>query len=202
MNQKKSNKSLSVNELAARLAEGDKYAIAEIYKKTYTPLFYFGLQIVGNHQAELVEDVLQELFLWLAKNYQKTALINNLEGYLYQAVRQNLQQKAKAKQDKNAIRQRYLNRTAPNHEKNAPSPQSELLKAEQKLIDKIQLDQEIQTLPTYQKEVLYLRFFEDRSYRDIAEILSINSQVARNYVFKALTTLRKNMKKLPLLSFL
>lgn len=190
-----------LNELAAKLAKGDAMAIAQIYKQTYTSLLYFGLQVAGKYQQNLVEDTIQDLFIWLAKNYRKVADIQNIEAYLFQSLRRNLQQKLQASQEKLKVRKRYLNRTSPNQNSTIPSIETHLIQQEQTTANKEALNEKLSKLPTYQKEVLYLRFYENRSYKEIAAILSVNAQVARNYVFKALTVLRKRMNKLPFLLF-
>jgi len=176
-------------------------AIAQIYEQTYTSLLYFGLQVVGKHQQPLVEGIIQDLFIWLAKNYLKVADIQNIEAYLYQSLRRNLQQKLQAAQEKRKAQKRYLKRTTPNQDATIPSIENGLIQQEQTTANKELLNDKLSELPTYLKEVLYLRFYEDRSYKEIAEILSVNAQVARNYVFRALTVLRKRMNKLPFLFF-
>lgn len=190
-----------LNDLAAKLAKGDAMAIAQIYEQTYTSLLYFGLQVVGKHQQPLVEGIIQDLFIWLAKNYLKVADIQNIEAYLYQSLRRNLQQKLQAAQEKRKAQKRYLKRTTPNQDATIPSIENGLIQQEQTTANKELLNDKLSELPTYLKEVLYLRFYEDRSYKEIAEILSVNAQVARNYVFRALTVLRKRMNKLPFLFF-
>lgn len=188
-----------LNICAANLAKGDALAIAEIYKQTYKPLIYFGLQVVGKHQQALVEETIQELFIWLAKNYRQVGTIKHFEAYLYQSLRRNLMQHLQAAQTKEKTKKRFIERTKYLEHKNIPSPEKEFLDKEQRVIDKTKLDKELAELPTYQKEVLYLRFYEGHSYKEIAEILSVNAQVARNYVFRALSVLRKRMNKLPFL---
>ena len=190
-----------LNELAANLAKGDAMAIAQIYNQTYTALLYFGLQVVGKNQQILVEETIQELFIWLAKNYRQVGAIHNFEAYLYQSLRRNLLQHLQTSKTKEATKKRFLQRTKAAENTIVPSAEKELVDKEQKAINKGVLDKQIAELPTYQKEVLYLRFYEDRSYKEIAEILSVNAQVARNYVFRALSVLRKRMNKLPFLLF-
>ncbi len=185
----------------ANLTKGDSTAIAKIYELTYTHLYYFGLQIAGKHQQSLVEGIIQDFFIWLAKNYQKVNLEDNFEAYLYQSIRQNLKQQLQAQQAKTKAQQRYLLRSTPNIDTHQVSPEIDYLAKEAQILDKAKIDALLKDLPTYQKEVLYLRFYENRNYKEISEILSVNAQVARNYVFRAITTLRKKLLSLPFFSF-
>jgi len=195
------NSNPDLTQLAAQLANGNAMAIAQIYKQTYNPLLYFGLQVVGKHQQVLVEETIQELFIWLAKNYQQVGTIQHFEAYLYQSLRRNLKQHLQNARAKQATKNRFLQRTKAIENRIILSPEEQLLNKEQTALHKAALDKKIAKLPTYQKEVLYLRFYENRSYKEIAELLSINGQVARNYVFRALSVLRKQMNKLPFLFF-
>lgn len=199
-NQPLTNKN-KLAQLAANLAKGDAHAIADIYQYTYSNLYYFGIQIAGAHQQTLVEGTIQDFFIWLAKNYQKINLEDNFEAYLYHSIRRNIQQQLQAKQTKAKTQLRYLQRNAPNLETQQASPEVAYLAQEQKALDKAQVDALMQDLPTYQKEVLYLRFYENRNYKEIADILSINAQVARNYVFRAIKALRKKLLSLPFFNF-
>lgn len=195
------NATQPLTELVAKLAKGDALAIAQIYKQMYTALVYFGLQVVGKHQQDLVEETIQELFIWLAENYQQVGEIKHFEAYMYQSLRQNLVRQLQAKKAKINSRNRFLQRTRAFEKIKLDSPEKEFLDKEQAHINKIKLSKKLAALPTYQKEVLYLRFYEDRSYKEIAEILSVKAQVARNYVFRALSTLRQQMNKLPVFLF-
>lgn len=156
-------------------------------------MYRFGLQIAGRHEQVLVEGAIQDFFIWLAKNYRKVDLKDNFEAYLYQSIRRNIQQQLQAQQSKSKSKQRYLQRTTPNIDTHQVSPETDYLAKEVQAINKALVDMAIHDLPAYQKEVLYLRFYENRSYKEIAEILSVNAQVARNYVYRALTVLRNKL---------
>ncbi len=118
---------------------------------------------------------------------------DNFEAYLYQSIRRNIQQQLQAHQAKVKVQQRYLQRNTPNIDIDQVSPETEYLAKEVQAINKALVDTAIHDLPDYQKEVLYLRFYENRNYKEIAEILSVNGQVARNYVYRALTVLRNKL---------
>ena len=94
-----------------------------------------------------------------------------------------------------------LERNTPNIATHQTSPEKDYLAIEAQALDKAKVDALMQALPAYQKEVLYLRFYENRNYKEIAAILSVNAQVARNYVFRALSVLRKKLLSMPFFSF-
>jgi DNA-directed RNA polymerase specialized sigma24 family protein len=54
--------------------------------------------------------------------------------------------------------------------------------------------EEINRLPKRQHEAIFLRFYEELSYEDIAAIMNLNYQGARNIIYKSVKALRKNME--------
>lgn len=46
-------------------------------------------------------------------------------------------------------------------------------------------------LPDHQREIIYLRYYEEMSYKEICQVLDINHQVARNYASRAIKQLKK-----------
>jgi RNA polymerase sigma-70 factor (ECF subfamily) len=53
------------------------------------------------------------------------------------------------------------------------------------------LFKELNTLSPRQKEIVYLKFYNELSYQEIAEVTSLNYQSVRNYMHQALMALRK-----------
>jgi len=185
---------ISIEKLALEVAQGNEQALAKLYKLCRPSLVYYGLRIAGRQNESVVNEVIQEFFLWIAENYHKLNNIQNFEAYLYQSFRRNLQQKNLAKADKRKIKERYIKRTDPLQEKLTPSPEFHFIKEEEKSLKQIKLQKAMAQLPPYQREILHLRYFEEREYEEIASLLSISQQVARNYVYRAIQNLRKLLK--------
>lgn len=55
------------------------------------------------------------------------------------------------------------------------------------------LQQNINNLPSRQKEIIYLKFEEEMEYPEIAFILNISVESARKLLYRALVTLRKTI---------
>src|SRR6185503_17562270 len=49
----------------------------------------------------------------------------------------------------------------------------------------------INQLPARQKEIIYLKIYQQLSYDEISEVMNINYQVARNLMTQALRSLKK-----------
>lgn len=176
--------------LAQQLALGDDAAIALLYRKYFHRLLYYGLQVSGNYQQNEVEDVIQDLFIWLAENHRQIATVKDFEAYLFQSLRRNLQQKYTARRRRRNSFQRYLIYQPTDTEKTYHSPEFLHIQQEEERHLKDLIRRQLEQLPDYQREVLYLRFFENRSYSEIASLLSVSHQVAYNYVSRGIKKLK------------
>ena len=178
---------LELEELLILLADRNINAFSEIYRRFFNPAFLFGLQVCD--QVDLVEDVVQDYFIWLLKNCTKVREVSNFESYVLQSIRKNIYTKLKLNNSKINTRQRYQERSLHlfNIQQNI---EDDLIERETILYRQNLISNELNKLPVRLKEVLYLRYFEEYSYDEIAEILGISNQVARNYASRAIKKLR------------
>lgn len=155
----------------------DKKKFEETYLNYYPKLMVYGKTMTKDEA--LIEDVIQELFLNLWQKKDMLLIRSSLDAYLYRSLRNNLIRKLKIKTHHTLVAEPgTVESTAADQEK------EEALE--------VLLDQ----LPPSQKEVLFLRYYQGRSYQEIAEILGIKYQVARNFAYRAIKFLKKNMKHL------
>ena len=184
-----------LKKLVQQLANGDAAAIDILYRLYFKRLQSYGRQIAGAHQADLVLSVIQEFYMWLVKNHQKMAAIEDFELYLFKSVRLNILNTLKKQQQKSIVAKKYVDSTQYTQAKTAPSPEEQLIDQESEQLQKDLIKQELKKLPTYQKEVLYLRYFQNYSYKEIGTILSVSEQVARNYAYRAVKGMKGRMKE-------
>lgn len=150
----------------------------KMYIKYYPLLLVYGKTITQNEQ--LVEDAIQELFLSFWKNKVDLSDKSSLEKYLIVSLRNNLFRKLKS----------------------PPVAELDINLPEDNLPDLLNLEKEAQLtllldeLPAQQREVLFLRYYKNISYQEIADILGTNYQVVRNYSYRAIQFLRNKMKNL------
>lgn len=182
--------------LAQRLAAGDESAIAFLYRQYYNRLLLYGLQVAGNFQQHEVEDVIQEFFMWMAEHYPKMAAVEDLEAYLFRSIRRNLHSRYTARQRSQASLKRYFERRLPQDDEFHHSPEQIQVRKEEEQHIQYVIRQQLQQLPDYQREVLYLRYFENRSYSEIADLLTLNHQVVYNYVSRGIKRLKKQFADL------
>lgn len=190
----------SLDTLISRLVAGDVEAFGSIYRMFYNKLLRYGTIITP--ETEIVEDAIQDLFMWILENPQKIEKVQNFEVYLFQSLKKNLRERIKRKTRSGAI----LHQFSRSQDLHSPEEniEQQIIRTEEQAFDRNWVKLQLNGLPPRQKEIIFLRYYEGLSYDEIAEIVSTNNQVIRNYVARALKQIRQagNLKKLLLLLFL
>ena len=151
-----------------------------MFREHYTLLFRFGSKFTTD--SELLEDCIQELFieLWQAKSRSP---VLSVKAYLLKSLKYKLLK---------SFRKR--NKTLSwEHNGDAVFEWSH----EDFLIEKYENDQKKQQvlgalgrLSNRQKEIVYLKYYQNLSYEEVSEIMNINYQVARNLLYQAIKSLK------------
>ena len=159
---------------------GDKEAFASLFREHYTVLFRFGSKFTPD--SELLEDCIQELFieLWQAKS--RTPVLS-VKAYLLKSLKYKL---LKSFRKKGKLLTLY-------HNGDAVFEWSH----EDFLIEKHDTDRKKQQvltalgrLSSRQKEIVYLKYYQNLSYEEVSEIMNINYQAARNLLYQAIKSLK------------
>ena len=157
------------------------------YEAHYAELYEYGRAVTGD--PALVQDLLQELFTWLLDHPASVAKVQEPKGYLMRSLHNN-------------IRKHYhgVKRGQKRHDVFAEQPrtaQQESVEEQIALQEREALQREVlkhclAELTPRQREIVYLRYYRNLPYAEIAEMLGIQEQVARNTNSRALKNLRQN----------
>lgn len=162
---------------------GDGSAFAKLFRQYYTPLLNYGSKFTK--QENLVEDCIQELFMDLWRGGGK-ADVQSVDAYLFCAFKFNLIKlvnKTKAialVEDMDSIEFQL-------------SPESILIDNEINEFLKMEMYKAFECLTPRQKEIIYLRVYQNLNYETVSELMEINYQAARNLFFKAISVLKKTV---------
>jgi len=148
----------------------------------YHPLLYrYGQKLSGN--SYLIEECIQELFIYILEQEIVLSTIQHIKAYLFTSFRRRLFKRIKA-----------------TNESISDLPSNIQFSPEDFLIQQEELEQKekwvqsaLNSLPWRQREVIYLRFFNNLTAKEIAEVMGIQSQVVSNVVYKALKKLRNEV---------
>lgn len=177
-----------MNEWNRFILDGNLDALSGIYYHYYDLLFTYGMKHNSNKQA--VEDAIQDVFLNLIKFRKTIGVVKNLPGYLVSTFRRQLF--LTIQKQKKTIVARKL-----------PDENFDFFKSDdQDLLEKENLEQLHATirkcigkLSSRQQEIVFLRFENNISYEEIAEMLQISVDSCYKSVYRSIKTIRQEVGK-------
>lgn len=134
-----------------------------------------------------MKDCLQDLFLELWRNRQTIGATEYVKSYLFKSVRHKI------------FRELHKNRWHMNAESIEDnyyfdvefSIEHHLIREQTLRETSNKFAEVLNTLPKRQKEIIYLRFYQDLEVSEIVQIMEINAQSVYNLLHKALANLRE-----------
>ncbi|WP_278626697.1 sigma-70 family RNA polymerase sigma factor [Parabacteroides gordonii] len=164
--------------------QGDEIAFGKIYRRFYSSLYAYGIRMVGNR--EMVIDTIQDLFVKLILNCKNLHSTDNPEAYLLCAFRNKLLDAIQSSRRMETIEE-YQDFFSLNEE----IINSLFAKDDTDVINEKKLASAIASLSTRQREILYLYYIRELSYKEITAILEMNLQSCRNLLSRTLVNLRE-----------
>jgi RNA polymerase sigma factor (sigma-70 family) len=162
---------------------GDWEAYTSLYNDYFKLLNNYGYKFTKD--INLIEDAIHDLFvrLWTTRNNLGDPA--SVKNYLYKSLRNTILRKMQAGEKFSVIdADAYPSGFEVSY---SNEPVSSIEERElQATIKNI-----INTLPPRQQEIIYLRFYEDLSYEEIADIMSININSTYKLLYKALQNLQQ-----------
>ncbi|MCK8493863.1 MULTISPECIES: RNA polymerase sigma factor [Spirosoma] len=163
---------------------GNKAAYAYLYGKYAKTLYNYGYKIAQNR--EMTEDCLQDLFLTILETRERLGRTDSIKFYLMRALRRDIVRKLTREQ-------RF------DHELDTLDFKIEFYYEPTWLDAQISQEQstlllhELNSLPARQKEALFLKYFDNLSYEEIAGVMGIEQSSVYKIVYKAIASLQKRM---------
>jgi len=177
------SKSRSDRELWVELRKGNKKALRALFLRHHDSLYQYGLAICS--KKLVIEDCLQDLFFQLWKTHRQLSEVNKVKSYLWVSFRRRLMKQLQKRNNHDSQFTSFMPRM-----KIETSTEQDIIQREQKLSNHEVLEKVVETLTHREREVLYLKYYDGMSYREIQKLLDINYQTARNYVYRAISRLR------------
>lgn len=162
--------------------EGDRKAFATLFRTHYELLYRYGGKFTTD--PNLLEDCIQELFieLWQAKT--RTTVIS-VRAYLLKSLKYKILKAYRKSRDIVSI-----------GDDETPfewSHENFLIAGEEDAEKKRLLLKALEQLSGRQKEIVYLKYYQNLSYDEVSEIMNINYQVARNLLYQAIRSLKSRL---------
>ena len=162
---------------------GDKNAFGEIAELNYAALHHYGTRFTSDR--DLIKDCIQDLFLEVWEKREKLDYVVAIKPYLFQSLRNNLIRRIKKQSVFSDISQNE------DYPESDISPESNWIVIETDQLTNSRLRQGIEMLPKRQREALYLKYYENLSYDEIAEVMGLQRQAVANYLQYGIQKLRE-----------
>lgn len=166
----------------------DTRAYARIHGQLHPVLYRYAFAMLDDEA--LAQDVIQEVFIRIWYKKESIGPLNSVRAFFFTAVR---------RQALNQLRGLKALQILPASEPDiAFSAEDILIEQEDEAERKTKIGQYLNQLPRRQREVIYLRFYEELSYTEVAAIMQVNYQSVINLAHKAIAQLRELMGHIPL----
>ena len=161
---------------------GDSHAFHHIHRVLFDGLYGYAHKILQD--PTLAGDAVQELFVKLWMRRESIGPIRNLKPYFFTVLRRQilnqLRDRAQREKRMSALPEPTI----------AFSPEEIVMRQEEYAHLQEKISSLLNGLPERQREVIYLHYFENMEYAQIAEVMGINYQSVLNLTHKALQRLR------------
>ncbi len=172
--------------LVRRFKQGDQRAFNRIVNRYQQRLYYLALRMVNNHED--AADISQDAFVKAYEGLSKFQENSSLYTWLYRIVVNFAINHQRKKRLRAFIRLEDVKplSASPSGSPDKMLEQNELAHA---------VDKAIQGLPERQKAIFILRYYENLSHREIAEIVGRSVGSVKASYFHAVNKLRKELSQ-------
>ena len=170
--------------------------LEQLYRDNYALMLNYGLKI--NHDIELVEDCIQDIFVKLSVKIPLQT-IKNPRVYLLKSLRHAMYNKLHSLSERakdTTLIDNFFYIVDSDDLFDTMFPDTD-----QRLFLRNRLKEALVQLSTRQKHAIYLRYVKNLSHKEVAEILEINVQSSLNLTGRSLVKIRKFLKDDNLLLF-
>lgn len=169
-------------DISEKIRNGDKSSFELIFNTYYYSLCNYANQIIND--LETSEEIVQEMFFQLWQKKEQFIINTSLKAYLYRAIHNSCLNLIKHNKVKQAFvnNELYIN----SNQFYTQDDSKELITIIEKAIEK---------LPPERKKIFMMIRFEERRYKEVAEILSISVKTVENQMGKAMQFLREYVKE-------
>lgn len=161
----------------------DMDIIQSLYDQYANDLLLYGLKM--GYQKDVLEDAIHDIFYRMCRSPHRLKKIEKLKLYLFSALKNQLVNIQKATSKKSTTEIQEFNFSV------KIDSLYILIEEEERIRIKKKIDTLLEVLSVKQREVIYLRFFQEMSYEEIGIMLHMTPASVKNVVYKAINKIRK-----------
>ncbi|MBL7816474.1 MAG: sigma-70 family RNA polymerase sigma factor [Saprospiraceae bacterium] len=167
---------------------GSQEAFNQLVKYHYVHLFRYGVSL--GFDREIVKDAIQDTCIYIWERRTSLCDASNIRAYLLFSLRTRLLGESKqTKQEKQFWEHILSNQNVQN------SFDADWIETERIQENTYQVEHIISTMPSREKEVIQLRFYEGLDNDSIANIMGITKQGVANLLVRTLKTFRASWRE-------
>lgn len=171
------------------VSTGDEGHFSALYFAHFDLLYTIGRRYTSDTQV--IEDSIQNVFVYLLKNRTKIKLVTKVRSYLIISFRHQLFLDLK-KQKRLALSEELPE----NQFDYYPSVEHSILKQDEHNEILEALKKSLKNLPPKQQEIIYLRYDCDLSYEEISAILEISVDSCYKSVYRAIKAVKTDIESI------
>jgi RNA polymerase sigma factor (sigma-70 family) len=174
---------------------GDRQAFAFIYSQYAGRLTQYGMQLVGD--KEFTRDAVQDLFIQLWEQRERLGEVHHsIQSYLFSCLRRDLLKRIKRSP---LSLDEIDTMEADAMMDNATESQLFLGENTEEIHRKLLL--EVKQLPDRQREAVFLFYYGELDFAQVAQVMSITTRAVYKLIYKAINQLQKKITVLSVLIF-
>jgi RNA polymerase sigma factor (sigma-70 family) len=172
-------------QLWQQFQEGEEEVFPILFLRYYPLLFRYGLSL--SQDSELAEECIQDLFCYLYEKHTQLTSVNHIKGYLFASFRRRV-----LRAIKDEGRYQPVENMVEATIRIQPTEEEKIVDREESGLRRHKLSELLDSLPSRQREVIFLKYFDGLDTEEITQVMGISHQGVLNVLHKA----HKNMRKL------
>ena len=172
--------------LLTKLVLGDHNAFNTIYATYVKQLTHYASKFTAD--IYIIEDCIHDIFVWLWQNKKNLEITYTLKGYLLKCVRSSILRKVQ-KQKKTVLLEDTDDENVFSF---CISSEEKFVHSESDFILREKMSSVLGLLTSKQKEVIYLRFYQNLSFDEIAISMDLTTKACYKLMGRAISELRKS----------
>lgn len=173
------------SELWDAFRAGERAALDVVYQENVKPLYNYGFKLTQD--KDLVEDGIQDIFVELWEKRDRLGPTDSIRFYLFTVLRRTLLRRRTENQRLSGSASFFENVLAED------SFEVQLIENQATIRTNFLLQKALDCLSGRQREVIFLRFYNELTFEEIALTMDIDVKSVYKLTYKALDSLRKKI---------
>lgn len=170
---------------------GSETAFDFLYDKYFALLYGYGMQFCTD--KSVIKDCIQDLFIELWSKKSRLTTVKSVKYYLYKSLRRKI---IKTISQKDSLSLEHEMLPVEFNLQTAFSGEAAMMEKEVIQDNERKIQWALKRLTARQKEAVFLKFYENLSYHEIASIMNLtDAKYARKLIYRSLVELKATLYK-------